>query len=232
LINFVCYFGTFLIIYKIYLLDLLFIIKGILIGIVVSVPVGPVAVLCIQRTLNKGFRSGLTSSVGAAFADVIYAAIAGFGVTFIANILNEYQFYIRILGGFFLIFIGIRIFLSNPATQIRKLRQQGNNYLKDFITSFLVTISNPITVIAFGLIFADFNMITEGSNNFPIFILVISVFSGALLWWLFLVSIVTIFKKRIRLRNILWINRITGVFIVLFAIYIIISVFIPSVIDF
>lgn len=198
----------------------------------VSVPVGPVAVLCIQRTLNKGFRSGFVSSVGAASADVIYAAIAGFGVTFVANILNDYQFYIRILGGIFLTFVGIRIFLSNPATQIRKVRQQGNNYYRDFFTSFLVTISNPITVIAFGLIFADFNMISDDSGNFPIFILIISVFSGALLWWLFLVSIVTIFKKRIRLRNILWINRITGVFIVLFAIYIIISVFIPETTNF
>jgi len=203
-----------------------------LIGIAVSVPVGPVAVLCIQRTLNKGFRSGFTSSAGAAFADVIYAGIAGFSITFIANFLNEYQSHIRIVGGLFLIFVGIRIFLSNPATQMRKYRLKGNNYYKDFFTSFLVTISNPITVIAFGVIFANFDMIKEGSTNLPIFILVLSVFSGALLWWLSLVSIISVFKSKIRLRNILWINRITGVFIVLFAIYIIISVFIPEATEF
>lgn len=199
---------------------------------VVSIPVGPVAVLCIQRTLNKGFGSGFTSSAGAAFADVLYAAIAGFSITFIANLLNEYQSHIRIVGGLFLIFVGVRIFLSNPATQMRKYRQQGNNYFKDFFTSFLITISNPITVVAFGIIFANFDMIKDNSTSLSISVLILSVFSGALVWWLSLVGIISVFKKRIRLRNILWINRITGVFIVLFALYIIISVFIPEATEF
>lgn len=213
-------------------MDIFFITKGILIGIAVSIPVGPVAVLCIQRTLNKGFRSGFTSSVGAAFADVLYAAIAGFSITFVANLLNDYQSYIRIFGGMFLIFIGVRIFFSNPATQMRKYRQKGNNYFKDFFSSFLITISNPITIVAIGIIFANFDMIPNGSTDFSIFVLILSVFSGALLWWLSLVSIISVFKKRIRLRNILWINRITGVFIVLFAIYIILTVFIPEATEF
>ena len=209
-------------------MDIYFIIKGILIGISVSAPLGPIGVLCIQRTLNKGFKSGLISGIGAASADIIYAIIAGFSITFISDFLIENQNYIRIIGGMFLIFIGAKIFTSNPAKQIRKLRTKGNNYYKDYITSFLVTVSNPITILAFGAIFASFNMVEKGSGTFPIIILVVTVFSGAILWWLSLISIVTIFKSRIRLRNLLWINRVTGVLIIIFALFVIISVFIPE----
>ena len=209
-------------------MDIYFIIKGILIGISVSAPLGPIGVLCIQRTLNKGFKSGLISGIGAASADIIYAIIAGFSITFISDFLIENQNYIRIIGGMFLIFIGAKIFTSNPAKQIRKLRTKGNNYYKDYITSFLVTVSNPITILAFGAIFASFNMVEKGSGTFPIIILVVTVFSGAILWWLSLISIVTIFKSRIRLRNLLWINRVTGILIIIFALFVIISVFIPE----
>ncbi len=209
-------------------MDLLFIIKGILIGISVSAPLGPIGVLCIQRTLNKGFKSGFVSGAGAASADIIYAVIAGFSITFIKDFLIEYQTYIRIVGGAFLILVGIRIMISNPAKQIRKLRVKGNNYYKDFLTSFLITVSNPITILAFGAFFAAFNMIDKANGNFPIFIMILTVFGGSLLWWLSLISIVTIFKKRIRLRNLLWINRITGVLIVLFALFVMISAFLPK----
>ena len=209
-------------------MDLLFIIKGLLIGISVSAPLGPIGVLCIQRTLNKGFKSGFVSGAGAASADIIYAVIAGFSITYISDFLIEYQTYIRVIGGAFLILVGIRIAVSNPAKQIRKLRIKGNNFYKDFITSFFITISNPITILAFGAFFAAFNMISKTDGNFPIIIMIITVFSGSLMWWLSLIGIVTVFKKRIRLRNLLWINRITGTLIVLFAIFVIISAFLPE----
>jgi len=209
-------------------LDLIFIIKGILIGVSVSAPLGPIGVLCIQRTLNKGFKSGLVSGVGAASADIIYAVIAGFSITFISDFLIDNQNYFRVIGGMFLIFIGAKIFTSNPAKQIRKLRTRGNNYYKDFLTSFLVTVSNPITILAFGAIFASFNMVDKETGSFPIVILILTVFSGAIIWWLSLISIITIFKHRIRLRNLLWINRVTGILIIIFALLVIASVFIPA----
>jgi len=199
-----------------------------LIGISVSAPLGPIGVLCIQRTLNKGFKSGFISGIGAASADIIYAIIAGFSITYISDFLIEYQTYIRIIGGAFLILVGIRISISNPAKQVRKLRIKGNNYYKDYITSFLITVSNPITILAFGAFFATFNMIDKNAGNFPIVIMIITVFGGALLWWVSLISVVTVFKSKIRLRNLLWINRITGVLIVLFAIFVIISAFLPE----
>ncbi len=209
-------------------MNLLFIIKGLLIGISVSAPLGPIGVLCIQRTLNKGFKSGFVSGAGAASADIIYAIIAGFSITYISDFLIEYQTYIRIIGGAFLILVGIRISISNPAKQIRKLRVKGNNYYKDYITSFLITVSNPITILAFGAFFTAFDMIDKNVNNFDITIMIIAVFSGSLIWWISLISIVTIFKTRIRLRNLLWINRITGILIVLFAAFVIISAFLPK----
>ncbi len=199
-----------------------------LIGVSVSAPLGPIGVLCIQRTLNKGFKSGFISGLGAASADIIYAIIAGFGITFVSDFLIEYQEYIRIIGGGFLILVGIRIFISNPAKQIRKLRVKGNNYYKDYITSFLITVSNPITILAFGAFFATFNMIDKSVDNIRIWLMIISVFGGALLWWLALIGLVTLFKSKIRLRYLLWINRVTGIIIVLFAVFIIITVFLPE----
>jgi len=209
-------------------LDALFIIKAILIGISVSAPLGPIAVLSIQRTLNKGFKSGFISGIGAASADIIYAIIVGFSITFISDFLTKYQEYFRIIGGMFLIYIGFKIFSSNPGKQVRKLRLKGNNYYKDFITAFFLTISNPLTILAFGAFFTGLGMVDKAGGQFPIVVMIVSVFSGALLWWLGLISIVTIFKKRIRLRNLLWINRITGSLIVIFALYLIVSVFIPG----
>jgi threonine/homoserine/homoserine lactone efflux protein len=209
-------------------LDALFIIKAILIGISVSAPLGPIAVLSIQRTLNKGFKSGFISGIGAASADIIYAIIVGFSITFISDFLTKYQEYFRIIGGMFLIYIGFKIFSSNPGKQVRKLRLKGNNYYKDFITAFFLTISNPLTILAFGAFFTGLGMVDKAGGQFPIVVMIVSVFSGALIWWLGLISIVTIFKKRIRLRNLLWINRITGSLIVVFALYLIVSVFIPG----
>ncbi len=212
-------------------MDILFIIKGLSIGIAVSAPLGPIAVLCIQRTMNKGFMSGLVSGLGAATADIIYAIIAGFGITLIKDFLINNQMPIRIIGGLFLIFMGARIFFSNPAKQIRKLRTKGNRYFTDFVTSFLLTISNPITVLAFGALFAGFGTITENTITFNITILITSVFVGAIFWWISLIGIISIFRRKIRLRNLLWINRITGVLIVIFAISVFISAFFIKTIE-
>ncbi len=210
-------------------MDLIFIINGILIGIIVSAPVGPIAALVIQRSLNKGFQSGFITGLGAAFADIVYAVIAGFSISFISDFLIDNQTYIRFIGGLFLIFIGFRLFYSNPAKQIRKLRLKGNNYFKDFLSSFFVTISNPITILAFGYAFSEINLIGHGTGSTPIILLIWAVFSGAILWWLALAGIVTIFKKRIRLRSLILVNRITGSLIIIFAIYLVLSVFVPEI---
>ncbi len=191
----------------------------------VSAPLGPMGVMCIQRTLNKGIMSGIVSGIGATLADLVYASIAGFGITFIINFLNAQQFFIRAVGGIVLIIFGIVVFRSNPVKQIRRQRNQKQSYFSDFLSGFLITITNPVTVIVFGLAFAS-----AGLGNNPSFqsvtIMLFAVASGALFWWIGLSSFVNIFRRKIRLRNLWWINKISGVLVLIFGVAVFVSIFI------
>lgn len=199
---------------------------GIIIGFAVSAPVGPVAVLCLQKTLSKGFFAGLFAGLGAASADMFYSIVAGFSLTFISDFLIDNQFYIRILGGAILVLLGIKILRTDTAKQIRNQRREGSRFFADFMASFAVTISNPITILAFITIFSSVNVINADSSNISIILLILSVLAGSMLWWLFLVGIVFFFKKRVRLRTLWWINKIMSILIILFAIFVMLSVFI------
>jgi len=203
-------------------LDYLLILKGIIVGISTSAPLGPLGILCIQRTINKGILSGLISGLGAAVADIIYAGIAGFGISIIADFLKEYQLMIRILGGIILLIVGIMIFRSNPIKQVRQQKAQKRNYISDFISSFIITFTNPITIVVFGAVFASLGLNEVNTLN-PIVLTLIGVFSGALLWWLSLTIFVNIFRNKIRLRNLWWINKITGILVSVFGLAIFVS---------
>jgi threonine/homoserine/homoserine lactone efflux protein len=203
-------------------LEYILFIKGIIVGISTSAPLGPLGILCIQRTINKGVLSGFVTGFGAAFADIIYASIAGFGISIIADFLREYQIIIRILGGIILLIVGIMIFRSNPVKQIRQQNQQ--NYFGYFISSLFITITNPITIVVFGAVFASLGLDQVSSMN-PIIITLAGIFSGALLWWLSLIISVNIFRNKIRLRNLWWINKITGVLVSLFGLAVFLSLF-------
>ena len=203
-------------------MDYYLILKGIIVGISTSAPLGPLGILCIQRTINKGVLSGLISGLGAAFADIIYAAIAGFGISIIANFLKEYQMEIRVLGGIVLLFVGIMIFRSNPIKQVRQQKTQKPNYFGDFVSSLIITITNPITIVVFGAVFASLGLDDVTTIN-PIVLTLIGVFSGALMWWLSLTIFVNIFRNKIRLRNLWWINKITGILVSVFGLAIFIS---------
>ena len=196
-------------------------IKGIIIGVSVSAPLGPIGMLCLQRTLNKGKFVGFVSGIGAAFADTFYAILAGFGVSLISNFLNTYQLYFRIIGGAILLFLGIHMYFTNPVNQFRKPPKK-RNFVGYFASTFALTISNPITIIFFGAVFAAF---ATTSTNFETFLLIAGVFSGAIAWWFTIVSITNIFRNKIKLRNLYWINKITSILIILFALFAAISVF-------
>ncbi len=207
-------------------MDIHIIITGIIVGFAVSAPVGPVAVLCMQKTLSKGFFAGIAAGIGAATADMFYAVIAGFSLTFISDFLIGNQFYIRIIGGIILIGLGAKIVFTDTIKQMRRQKKEGNRFFTDFISSFAVTISNPITILAFIAIFSGIDIIGTNSSNFHISLLISSVFIGALSWWVFLVGSIFLFKKKVKLRHLWWINKITGILIILFAIFVILSVFI------
>ncbi|MCK5538447.1 MAG: LysE family transporter [Bacteroidales bacterium] len=189
-------------------------------GLSVSIPLGPVGIFVIQRTISKGQGAGMISGFGAVFADTLYAFIAGFGVKFISDFLVEYQLYIRLIGSAFLMIMGYRIFVSDIIKQARYNMGpvRRSKYLKDFISMFFLTLSNPLTIIAFGAIFAGLGFVQGYSNLRPTAMLIAGVFGGALLWWLTLGTFVNIFRNRIRLRNLFWINKVTGVLIIVLGI--------------
>lgn len=202
----------------------MFLIKGLGFGILVSAPLGPLGVLCIQRTINKGFLSGFVSGFGAAMADLIYASIAGLGISIIADFIEAQQSIIRAVGGIVVLVLGVLIFNSNPVKQLRKQKTQKSSYIGDFISSFLITITNPLTVVFFGAVFTGVGLNHTDSLE-PVVLILLGIFIGALFWWMALTIIVNLFRKRIRLRNLWWINKITGVLVAIFGIGVFISIF-------
>ncbi len=199
-----------------------YIIKGIIFGLIVTAPLGPLGILCIQRTINRGLLSGLITGIAAAFADIMYAIIAGFGVSVIANFLHENQLAIRIVGGIIVTFLGVRIYMSNPAKQFRRQKTQKRTYISDFISGFLITITNPIVVVFFGAAFAGIGL-DKAESVKSVIITIIGVFTGAVGWWIGLTVLVNIYRDKINLRKLWWINKITGVFVAIFGLVIIVS---------
>jgi threonine/homoserine/homoserine lactone efflux protein len=205
-------------------LDFILILKGIVVGISVSAPLGPLGILCIQRTINKGFFSGFISGFGAAVADILYASVAGFGISIIANFLKAHQGIITGVGGIIVFIVGILIFRSNPVKQIRQQKTQKRSFVSDFVSSFFITITNPLTIVVFGMVFTGFGLDASSTIKLILFTL-IGIFSGALLWWMSLTLFVNIFRRKIRLRNLYWINKITGLFVAIFGVIVFLSIF-------
>ena len=177
-------------------------IKGIIIGLLVSAPLGPIGIMCIQRTLNRGYMSGFVSGLGAAVADTIFAVIAGFGLTIIINFIQEKHIYFQILGGIFVLYIGYRIFNTNPVKQLRIQRLNKTRLSQDFASVFLLTISNPMAIFLFVAIMAALKVANELLSLFELYILIAGIMGGAIFWWFALASIANRFRKKIRLKSI------------------------------
>ena len=202
-----------------------FLIKGIIVGFLASIPLGPVGVLCIQRTINKGRTSGLFSGMGAATVDAFFALVAALGLTFIINFIEEQQFYIQMIGGGVLIFLGTRIFNTNPIQQIRRHRKKKNKLIEDFISVFFLTLSNPLAVFLFVAAFAGIGVVTSKDSSVKSSLIIAGVFIGATIWWASLTFFVDLFRKKFRLKQLWWINKIAGVIIIIFGIAAMLSVF-------
>ena len=187
-----------------------YVLDGVLIGLLATIPLGPIGVLCIQRTLSKGRWSGLISGLGAATSDSIYAVIASFSLSYVVNFIEKQMLWLQIFGVVLLLFLGLRIFYSNPAVELRRQRNKTNSYLQDFASTFFLTISNPLYVFLFIGFFAGFRIV-EAKNHIAYQLLVVlGVFLGASLWWFLLSSVVNLFRSKINLRRLWWINKIAG----------------------
>ncbi|MHB8983803.1 MAG: LysE family translocator [Carboxydocellales bacterium] len=188
--------------------------KGLIIGLSIAAPVGPIGVLCIQRTLAKGRLAGLATGLGAATADGIYGLIAGFGITLISSFLISQQTWIRLLGGIFLCYLGISTFISKPAEIAATIEEGG--LIGSYFSTLLLTLTNPMTIISFMGIFASLGSLTQNNNYTSAAILVLGVFLGSALWWLMLSFIVSTLRSKFRPTELKWINKLSGTIIVVF----------------
>ncbi len=198
-----------------------FFLKGMAIGFSIAAPVGPIGVLCIRRTLAEGRASGFVSGLGAATADGLYGAIAGFGLTFLSNLLIEQQLWIRVVGGLFLCALGLKTIWASPAREATPV--QGRGLAASYLSTFVLTLTNPMTILAFAAIFAGLGVGSTGGNLGPAAVLVAGVFAGSAAWWLLLSGAVGLFRRNIGLTGMRWINRISGLIITAFGVGVLIT---------
>ncbi len=191
-----------------------FLLKGIIIGFSIAAPVGPIGVLCIRRTLADGRVLGLVSGLGAAAADAIYGCIAGFGLTFVSGFLIGGQAWLRIAGGVFLCFLGLRTFLSGPVEKAASAA--GRNLPGAFVSTFFLTLTNPMTILSFAGIFAGLGIAGAGGDYGAAGALVLGVFSGSALWWVLLCGGVGVLREKFTPRGMQWVNRGAGAIITAF----------------
>ncbi|MCR5456224.1 MAG: LysE family translocator [Bacteroidales bacterium] len=211
-------------------MDIAILYRGIMVGFLAACPIGAVAILCVQKTIQKGFWQGFLMGVGSAFGDFFYALVTGFSLSFISNFIVDHRVVIGILGGLLMVYLGWDIFRKNPVQQWKenkarnKIGNSKRKILGDFAASFGLTISNPLTIIVFGGLFTASGAISSETPPLETSFLLLGVIIGAVLWWAFLAFVVNIFRNHIGPRHIMWINKITGVCVMLFGTSVIIMV--------
>jgi threonine/homoserine/homoserine lactone efflux protein len=196
--------------------------KGLILGFSIAAPVGPIGVLCIRKTLQYGRFSGLFSGLGAAFADSLFAIIAAFGLTAVSSFLLAGQFWFHLIGGMFLLYLGLKTFLAKPVTEPKKVSH--TNLRNDFISTFFLTLTNPMTIISFVAVFAGLGFASIQGDFVQATTLVLGVFIGSAIWWLLLSEGVTLFRKKVSAKVMTWINRTAGLLIIGFGIFALVKV--------
>ncbi|HVB15943.1 MAG TPA: LysE family transporter [Stellaceae bacterium] len=186
-----------------------FLLKGLLVGIIIAVPAGPVGVLCVRRTIFHGRLAGLMSGLGAATADAVFGIIAGFGLTFVSNLLLGYQDWLRLGGAGFLLYIGSSALTADPLAGVNS-RRDPEGLLADYASTFALTITNPITILAFLAIFAGIGFTGHEATLGRAAILVLGVWFGSLLWWVGLAFGAGMFRLSFDSQHLVWINRGSG----------------------
>jgi threonine/homoserine/homoserine lactone efflux protein len=190
------------------LIGLWLISKGVMAGLAIAVPVGPVNVLCASRTLSKGRLSGLMSGFGAATADALYGAIAGFSITYLIEFLETHEFWIRVFGGILLVIIGI-LYFRKPPQKVNRDEDESDPH-SDYASTLLLTLTNPTTVLSFMAVLAGLGM--SGQRQWWLtFLLVGGIFCGSMLWWIILVLLVNHFRDRFDEKAMRAMNRIAGI---------------------
>jgi threonine/homoserine/homoserine lactone efflux protein len=199
-----------------------FLYKGLILGFSVAAPVGPIGILCINRTINKNFAAGFASGLGAATADLIYGLIAGLGLTAISDFLINQKFWIQAIGLVFLVYIAIKTLMKKEKDiEFNSLADKG--LLKDYLSTLLLTITNPMTILFFIAVFASLGLSKTINGFYPVIQLLLGVFIGSGIWWMFLCVLTNKLKKTINKKVLRKIDLISGILILFFGLLILID---------
>ncbi len=189
--------------------------KGLIAGFVAAVPIGPVGTLCIKRSLTHGRLSGLCTGLGVATADTVYGSIAAFGLATISDFLIGHKVWMQAAGAVFLLYIGIKIFFERPEANPSG-NSDGTTLAKDYLSALVITLTNPVTILLLAVIFAGLGL-GGAMDYWAASLLVLGVFWGSVIWWVILSNFAAAFKRTFTENRLVWVNRVTGIIIVLFA---------------
>jgi len=197
------------------IVELLF--KGFLIGLIVSAPMGPVGVLCIQRTMNKGRWYGFMTGLGATLSDLLYALLTSYGMNLVYNLIKENQFILQIVGSIMLLVFGLYTYRSNPVSSMRIANRQRDGYIHNFITAFFVTLSNPLIIFLYIGLFARFSFVLPGLPLYQELLGDFAIVTGAIFWWFFITAVVNKVRDQFNPRGVWMLNKIIGGIVVVAA---------------
>jgi len=190
--------------------------RGLIIGFSIAAPVGPIGILCIRRTLSEGRASGFLSGLGAATADALYGCVAGFGLTMISTFLVDQRFWIQLVGGVFLLALGVKTLRSAPAE--RAAAASGAGLAASYVSTLFLTLTNPMTILSFAGIFAALGIADTGGDLSAAASLVLGVFIGSAAWWLLLSGGVGLLREKLSAGLLRWTNRLSGAILLVFGI--------------
>ena len=191
--------------------------KGFLVGMCASAPIGPIAILVVQKSLSKGHKAGFISGLGASVVDTLYAFIAIFALAFAQKFIEEHQNAILLVGGVVLAIVGLTMAFSDP---FRKMKDDGDSSVspKDFGQAVAMGLSNPMAIFVMFTLFAFFGLANDAPHNWRVTPIILSVSAGSVTYWFSMSWLLSRFRKNFRMRTILWISRITGALIVIIGI--------------
>ena len=202
-------------------MDSSLLLKGLILGFSIAAPIGPIGIICIRRTISYGRSAGLAAGLGAASADAIYGSVAGFGITLISNFLVSQQILFKLFGGLFLCYLGIKTLRTKPGKIVEDQTNKGNS--SAYLTTFFLTLTNPMTIISFAAIFSGLGLVDPSTNYSSALLLILGVFLGSASWWVLLSTITGTIRSKFKNESMQWINRISGLVILIFGFYALIS---------
>ena len=192
--------------------------RGLAIGILISAPMGPIGMLIIQRTLSKGRWPAFFTGLGATLSDLLYCFLAGYGLSFITDIIERHQYALQIFGGIVLAAFGLFLFRKNPTRSLKTAKADGRNFWGDFISGFFLTVSNPLILFFIIGLYARFNFIMPEYEIFHYIWAYVTIFGGALIWWYLVTYFVSKLRSRFNVRSLWLVNRIVATILIVMAI--------------